>query len=414
MQDIPAKGVHAELRGVRREMLSARDEQLVRVVALVDAMPQRGEADALVAPFRERLAVLRPVRPVNFQRLLFTPLDPVIMPVSSWRRGAQGVPRHTIAPLSAVVRSAMLPRAKAIEQDLAQLAGSVVRNRSAAIACIGRMVWPEAARILDAAAMPAEWRADTGLGEEDFAFLARLVSTLLAMAADRQDLIDETRRDGIAEPNRIANLIATSLRMHPDAAVLATALLLVGTPRPDLIIQAADLHAAGAGANTLAVTEQAIDCALEQTLRYAAGAADLSGRISRLRDSAVLLQAIEARPSSTGPRRAMIKNVRQTVDTACRDNFSTTINSHLLAPLKECQGAASDVQVATLEQTARDLRDLEAVGRQVGQASTYKDLLQSTLKTVQTSQVLSLADRVRLTELLADTETAMHLLKGRL
>ena len=74
------------LHDVARTLNAARDEQLARVVAVVDALPARGAADTLIAPLRPRLATLRPTRPLNLTRLLFTPLDPLIVPSAEWRR----------------------------------------------------------------------------------------------------------------------------------------------------------------------------------------------------------------------------------------------------------------------------------------------------------------------------------------
>src|SRR5450631_4088204 len=88
------------IRDVARGLASARDEQILQVVAMVDAMPQRGAADQLIAPLRERLARLRPPRPLRFARLLFLPLDPLIVPAARWRPNQPTIPR-TVIPLLA-------------------------------------------------------------------------------------------------------------------------------------------------------------------------------------------------------------------------------------------------------------------------------------------------------------------------
>jgi hypothetical protein len=54
---------HQELRMLGRSLTAARDEQLMRVVATVDALEKRGVADHIVAPLRPRLSELRPPRP---------------------------------------------------------------------------------------------------------------------------------------------------------------------------------------------------------------------------------------------------------------------------------------------------------------------------------------------------------------
>jgi hypothetical protein len=53
---------------IQTSLAHAADAQIARVVAMVDAMPERGSADALIAPLRPRLAALRPTRPLSFTR----------------------------------------------------------------------------------------------------------------------------------------------------------------------------------------------------------------------------------------------------------------------------------------------------------------------------------------------------------
>jgi hypothetical protein len=412
LADNGAAGVNAEIRGVRRELASARDEQLARVVAVVDAMPERGEADALVAPFRERLAVLRPMRPLRFTRLLFTPLDPVIVAPASWRRGAQCIPRQTLMAFAATVRSAMGPRAEAIEIALSKLPAQPARGAAIPIAKIGKLIWPEAARILAAATVPERWRADTGLSDDDFLPIARLVSALLGVALERQIVAEQIGRDSIVSRANLSSVVTSSLSAPADIAVMATGLLLVGMPRPDLVLQAVDAQSGASANNAMSVTDRAIDFALERTKNIVADPADLLSRFRNVRAGAALLQALAARPPPGANRRTLVQQVRATVDEACRATFTDTADTQLLGTVMRLCGVASDCQVDALEQTARDLRELETIGRQLGRVSGYRDKLQTTLTYVQASESLTLADRVRLTELLADTEAAMALLKA--
>lgn len=89
-------GRMAEIRALHRHLVSAQDTQILKVVAMVDALPQRGQADSLIAPLRSRLAQLRPSRPLGAMRLLFVPLDPVLTQPAQWRRGNLSIPRSVI------------------------------------------------------------------------------------------------------------------------------------------------------------------------------------------------------------------------------------------------------------------------------------------------------------------------------
>ncbi len=100
------------IREVARGLAAARDAQIMQVLAMVDAMPHRGAADQLIAPLRTRLARLRPPRPLRFARLLFLPLDPLIVPAARWRAEQPTIPR-TVIPFLATTIEASLRRTRA-------------------------------------------------------------------------------------------------------------------------------------------------------------------------------------------------------------------------------------------------------------------------------------------------------------
>src|SRR5271165_6163640 len=102
------------IREVNRGLAAARDEQIMQVVAMVDAMPNRGPADQLIAPLRPRLAHLRPPRPLRFARLLFTPLDPLIVSAARWRPEQPTIPRTVIPFLAAAVEAVLGAETRAV------------------------------------------------------------------------------------------------------------------------------------------------------------------------------------------------------------------------------------------------------------------------------------------------------------
>jgi len=112
----------AEIRKLQQSLFGAEDEQIKRVVAIVDALAERGAADRLIAPLRPRLAQLRPARPLRFCRLLFLPLDPLIVPAPKWRPMSLTIPRTVLEPLAVSVLDAMRPDARAAVE--AVIAGS--------------------------------------------------------------------------------------------------------------------------------------------------------------------------------------------------------------------------------------------------------------------------------------------------
>uniref|UniRef100_UPI0018E01F0B hypothetical protein n=1 Tax=Roseomonas rosulenta TaxID=2748667 RepID=UPI0018E01F0B len=109
----------AEHRRLTHAVASASDAALARVVAVFDRMADRREADRLLDAARPRLRRLRPPRPIAFTRLLFLPLDGVIVEARAWKRADGGVPRSALPALGDAVRVAIGAAAIAIEDAFA-------------------------------------------------------------------------------------------------------------------------------------------------------------------------------------------------------------------------------------------------------------------------------------------------------
>ncbi len=170
----------ARQRELTRELAVARDAQVAKVVALVDAMRERGAADELIAPLRARLHHLHVDRPLRLGRLLFLPLDPVIVDTRGWRPGQPAVPRGVLGPLLVLVRDRLGVAVNAIE---GLIAGHGTTD-AGVVSRAGRMLWPLAARVLQAAAggmAPGGWGED-GVPVDCFGAVARGVGGVLGQA----------------------------------------------------------------------------------------------------------------------------------------------------------------------------------------------------------------------------------------
>jgi hypothetical protein len=139
-----------ELRAVRRSLTAANDAKVLQVVKMVDDMVDRGAADGLIEPLRTRLAQLRPPRRLRLERLLFTPLDPLIVPARHWRPQDPTIPRNALIPIAGTVRIAL---GRDIHQIDALIAGKTTLDTDAAMQA-GEQLWPTAARVLAMAPMP--------------------------------------------------------------------------------------------------------------------------------------------------------------------------------------------------------------------------------------------------------------------
>ena len=141
----------------------------------------RGEADQQIAPFRGRLAELRPRRPLTLLRLLCEPFDPLLVPGHRWRRGSPGIPRTALGPLGRVVRAGLADAAAGIDAALAGHSSDEAgadRRRSAL------RLWPRARpQILAAARTPKDWVAATNLrAEADYTAASDACSIAAALA----------------------------------------------------------------------------------------------------------------------------------------------------------------------------------------------------------------------------------------
>ena len=211
-----------DISGLRQGLAEASGAQIMRIVATVDAMMSRGVADQLVAPLRPRLSVLRPPRPLRFVRLLFHPLDPLIVPPLRWRLGQHTIPRTALAPMAEHVRLTMGAAARAIEADLAGHTDA----ETELIVRMGTSLWPEAADILAAPDMPESW-GSTELGDPIYRPLAGVVSGLLGQAAALESLWAATA-NGLLPPGAQAiELILTHVAATAPAALPMTIALLL-------------------------------------------------------------------------------------------------------------------------------------------------------------------------------------------
>ncbi len=387
---------------VRNSLATARDEQLARVVAMVDAMPQRDAADALIAPLRQRLAQIRPSRPITFTRLMFLPADPIIVPGPRWRRGMAAVPRTALARLAGHVQQRL------DAPTLARVASELAGGGDGAAARAGAVLWPASATALDAAPAPADWTAVTGIPLEDYAPIVRTVGAVLRRAT----LIDAACNAlGPAADHALGELLA-GLSDTPDVLAVILPVLLERHAHPDHVLNAVrascppDKRHSAADAAARSAIEAAGAVLIQLETAELATAGQQFGRVASL-----LAGLDQLRP--TGARQDEAAQMRRQADEACRDRLSKAIAQDLLEPLAAASAAPTDEEIDGLETVARDVRRLEGIGRQLGNPVSYGALLrQATMSLTDgaSSSPLPAADRVRLVELLSGPDAAWAML----
>ena len=398
---------------MRRSLSDVTDAQLVQVVALIDRMTERGDADTFIAPFRARLGHIGAPRPLRFSRLLFMPLDPVIVAAPRFRAGTPSVPRSALAPFSDVVHAALGARADEIE---AAITGHGAEDTET-IGRVGAVLWSEAAVILADAPQPAGWAA-AGLPAGIHKPLALGIAAVLEQAATVHAIAVDGAAGLPLDTPAIDAVLARAAPRGPVAWSLVLAVLLGRLPDADGVLQQANAWMVRQGTPAL---RTAIDLVAEAQLARLesdedGGAhvqlVDLSDAGTHVRRLASMLDGL-AGATPPAALRIRVDAIRTGLDASCRLRFASGLAGEFMAPLRQLREASDPMALQGLEAAARQLRMLETEARQLGGASTYDTLLREAATVVRNTASdagLPLCEKVRLIEILAGPEEALALL----
>jgi hypothetical protein len=380
---------------------TAHDKKIIRALAQLDKLGERGEADQQIAPFRDRLAELRPQRPLTLPRLLCEPLDPLLVPGHRWRRGSPGVPRTALAMLGRIIRAGLADTAAEFD---AGLAGHTTDDTDV-IDLVGARLWPRAAEILATARMPKDWFARTNLRPDDHAALIPAVAAVLSQAATVRRLVAQKADDTEPDAADLQRMLAAVLPTGPVAIAMMVALLIASLPRSQLLIRlASELAARQSSPAGREMADNAIDFALDRLEDMpvpATGIADATRHVLR---AAVLLIDLDERGGHVTLLQARIQRVRRKVDIACRARLAVEL-------AKLTQTGAADL--ALRDEAARMLRRLATIARHIGGADAYDLLLRDAavaLLPVQAEDASAHFHRIKLMEILLGADAARALL----
>jgi hypothetical protein len=411
----PAWLPQRELGTLHRSLASAQDAQIARLVAMVDTMPDRGVIDDLVAPLRGRLVQLRPARPLRFIRLLFTPLDPLIVPAPRWRPDRPSLPRTALTALAAAAHDSMGEEARHID---AMIADRTTRDMPT-IARAGALLWPCAAHALLRSPPPPNWTKQTGLPQDLFQQIAANAAAMLDQVLALQALRAEAEIGVPLHVSVFCGMLRQVVAGRPQALGMLIALILARLPQAAPLLRKAGAEIGGSTAFAVqAATEQAKTSLLER-LEVEGGTeslvvgTELAEAGAEVRRIAALLQGMQADPAAAG-RQQRMEQIRRRLDVSCRTRFTTGLRIDFLQALETLPSRSDDFGILRLEEAARGLRDLGTEGRRFGGGEVYDALLRQTVdavKAIGPGGALALADRVRLVEILAGPDEAWALLE---
>jgi hypothetical protein len=408
------KPAQADVRALRHELGAADDEKIKRVAEILDQVADPRVNQAILDPLRARLASLNLVRPLRFSRLLFLPLDPLIVAASHWRLDEPAVPRTALAPMARLVRAGLGSEMVFIDRTIA----GRKTDATQAIALAGEALWPRAAEILAAAPAPADW-TEAGLSLKVYDLLAQAISAVLR----RGPSLYELRRDhdiGVLETNEPAvNAVLQGISAESElgCAMIARLILLQSPQAAPLLRRFVTSGQDKAGGR---MVRDAIDRGMEEMLAAMESGSGFTEDIqnvalanagTQVRRIVSFLREIEEGPGFAADR-PRLHAIRKKLDEACRERFSEGLNIGLLAPLAEAPGPIDGANQTKMESTSRDLRALETEARKVGGAVNYDRLLKEATDAVMEAAAagtLTPVRKLRLIEILTGPEKAADL-----
>ena len=399
----PAPAPTDDLRGLRRRLAEAQPEKLGQVLRLLEHLPRDPQTDAmmdsLLSPLRPTLRRLRPDRRLTLMRLLFVPLDPLVVGARGWQRGSASIPRTAIPPLAEAVRLWLGPRAAAITADFGQAMVSDLPR----LAEPAEQFWIEAARLfagpdLDAAIATAA-HATPGLTGADLAALARAIAPILGFGRRLTNPLDQTL------PGALLSAAAT---VPPaDLAVaweMALALLLERMEDRAAVLLIARQMA------TQPVQHRALEAAPAMVLtRLEARLGDVRAAVlgdaaAELERAASLLEAL--RDGGAAARRIAPTLSGQFV-AAGRARLASALADDVLRPLTAIT-TADAAHLVPLEARLREVRRLDAAGRALGGGGAHEAALAATADAIAGRADLPEIGRARLVELLVGAQAAVR------
>lgn len=399
------------LRELARAATQASDAQLMRLVRTLDAMPQRGQADDLLQPVRRRLRGLRPPRPLNLPRLLFLPLDPLLVPPRDWRPGRGQVPRSAIGPIAEAVAAASPELAGPLRLALE---GHTMDGTAPAslglVSCHGERLWSAAAQLDPGRPMPG-W-AETGLPAAARAEILATCGILWRQGAR----IWRLRIEGpLGPPEASARSVLGDLAREEPAAlglVLAATMPFAAQPTRLAVIAATLGGTSGGGASPAA--DQALDRFIA-TLDPALDDASLGDTArSAERLTALIEDLLGSGAAGPAGRAQQLRGLRQSAGQSCLRRLEAEAGPHLAAALGSLAAAPeiTDAAMEMLEGSVASVRMLADAARRLDRAPAAEAALRPAILALQGQLPrlpdggagLRRADALRLLELLDGPE----------
>ncbi|MCA3357548.1 MAG: hypothetical protein ING02_06095 [Roseomonas sp.] len=361
--------------GMATDLTSASDENLLRIVAMIDRLPDRTKLDGLLTDIRPRLARLRPPRPVTMTRLLFLPLSGALVNRAAWRQDPATIPRAALKPIFSLLRDLAGSQLAEAEEATRQALFSDL----AIVERYGRPVWEAAARLCEKVTPGTRW-AEAGFAPEDFRSMTRLAAGVWRHA---DALWAVLRRESMpVAPDMLRTALAGPAGEGPDVFRAAFRTLLLASGNVAGFSALASGMPPGISEIVIQTLEEWIETALPQLNELEwVEAVDQAEEIGRT------LEALSLTPFFQIPRRRrQLSAFFWRLEEYCRDMFLEILEEEILPAIQADIEAYSDARFITLESHARNARRLEILGRQFGNDPAYDEIRQRLMKAFATAE----------------------------
>ncbi len=352
----------ATMEGLAATLGNASDENLLRITAMIDRLPDRTKLDALLTDIRPRLAQLRPPRPLTMMRLLFLPLSGALVDRGAWRQDPATIPRTALKPIFTLLRD--LPHGPFAGADNAPT--HAVFSDLDLVEDLGRPIWDAAARLCEKITPGSRWN-EAGFTPEDFRTMMRLAAGIWRHAGPMWGVL----RQGAAPVS--ANLLRSALAgpaiEGPDVfrAAFRTLLLVSGN--------AANFTALTSGMPA-GIPEIVIQC-LEEWIEGALprlAEQDWIEATNRADEIGKTVDALGLTPYFQIPRRRQqLSSFFWRLEEHCREMLLEITDQEILPALTPHAEPYSDSRFLTVENHARAARRLEILGRHFGNDPAYDE-----------------------------------------
>jgi hypothetical protein len=233
------------------------------------------------------------------------------------------------------------------------------------------------------------------------------VASLIQLAIDGGKGIDP-------EPEQLLAMLHAIAPAGAHATAIFIAMGLGWLPSAKLFVKIADEFANTLGNSSIA--NRAVEFVLSEIEQPTAYKAGLTTAVEKMRRAAVMLEdLVDSSPNKPG-RRNRIEQVRQSVDSVCRESFVAEVANQLVEP-SSAIATANDEDVEALEDTARALRRFESVAKKFGGTEFYDRHLRGAAQALSPQRHEDTAariSRIRLIEILRGPDAAAAAMQGSL